>query len=84
MKALETPQTPGTRDGAGRESDRARGRDRERASRRTPEANLRTKILDFRGFYSIIILLLMGGILTPKVNFPGILIQQILASGLTA
>ena len=45
---------------------------------RIPTANLRTKILDFRGFDSSTILNLRGGILRPVGNFPGILSQGIL------
>ena len=41
-------------------------------------ANLRTKILDFRGFDSSIILILRGGILRSLGNFPETVSQQIL------
>ena len=41
-------------------------------------ANLHTKILDFREFYSSIILILRGGILMSMVNFPESLSQRIL------
>ena len=41
-------------------------------------ANLRTKILDFRGFDSSIILILRGGILMSMGNSPEIMSQQIL------
>ena len=41
-------------------------------------ANLRTKILDFRGFDSSRILIPRGGILTSIGNFPEILNQAIL------
>ena len=44
----------------------------------TCTANLRTKILDFRGFDSSIILILRGGILRPIGNFPESLSQAIL------
>ena len=42
-------------------------------------ANLCTKILDFRGFDSSIILMLRGGIPRPIGNFPEVLSQRILA-----
>ena len=42
-------------------------------------ANLRTKILDFRGFDSSRILILSGGILVSIGDFPESLSQQILA-----
>ena len=42
-------------------------------------ANLRTKTLDFRGFHSSILLILRGGILRPKGDFPESLSQAILA-----
>ena len=41
-------------------------------------ANLRTKIMDFRGFYSSIILMLRGGILMSIGNFLVTLSQAIL------
>ena len=41
--------------------------------------NLRTEILDFRGFGSSRILILRGGIPRPKGNFPEMLSQGILA-----
>ena len=41
-------------------------------------ANLRTKIMDFRGFDSNIILILRGGILISKGDFPESLSQEIL------
>ena len=44
-----------------------------------PTANLRTKILDFRGFYSSIILTLRGGVLMSIGNLPEVLSQRILA-----
>ena len=44
----------------------------------TPTANLRTKILDFRGIDSSIILVLRGGIPRPMGNFPEIKSQPIL------
>ena len=40
-------------------------------------ANLRTKVLDFRGFDSSIILILRGGILMSIGNFPESLSQAI-------
>ena len=43
-----------------------------------PTANLRTKILDFRGFDSSRILILRGGIPRPTGNFPETWSQQIL------
>ena len=49
-----------------------------RAPSRCRTANLRTKILDFIGFDSSIILILMGGILMSIGNLPEALIQQIL------
>ena len=42
-------------------------------------ANLRTKILDFRGFDSSIILIIRGGILMTIGDFPENLSQAILA-----
>ena len=42
-------------------------------------ANLRTKILDFRGFAASRILSLRGGILLPTGNFPEMLNRRILA-----
>ena len=44
--------------------------------RRRHTANLRTKILDFRGFDSSIILMLRGGILMSTGNFPESLSQR--------
>ena len=41
-------------------------------------ANLRTEILDFRGFDSSIILIVRGGIGGPLGNFPEVLSQAIL------
>ena len=41
-------------------------------------ANLRTNIMDFRGFDSSIILILRGGIPRPMGNFPESLSQAIL------
>ena len=49
-----------------------------KASKDARTANLRTKILDFRGFDSSIILISMGGILRPTGNFPEVLSQAIL------
>ena len=49
------------------------------ACKRLGTANLRTKILDFRGFDSSIILVLRGGILISTGGFPDILSQEILA-----
>ena len=43
-----------------------------------PTANLRTKIMDFRGFDSSRILILRGGILRPVGNFPECLNQATL------
>ena len=45
-------------------------------------ANLRTKILDFRGFDSSRILFLRGGILMSIGDFPEVLSQQILVVGI--
>ena len=44
----------------------------------TGTANLRTTILDFRGFYSSVNLILRGGIPRPIGNYPDILSQRIL------
>ena len=46
---------------------------------RLPTANLRTKILDFGGFYASRIFILRGGILMSKGNTPDVLSQRILA-----
>ena len=46
---------------------------------RPDTANLRTKILDLRGFCSSIILILRGGISRPIGDFPETLSQRILA-----
>ena len=43
-----------------------------------PTANLRTRILDFRGFDSSRILILRGGILMPRGHFQYCLSQQTL------
>ena len=43
-------------------------------------ANLRTKILDFRGFGSSVVLSLRGGVLMSIGNFPESLSQQILVA----
>ena len=48
--------------------------------RKGPTANLRTKILDFRGFDSNIILILRGGILMSVGDFLEIVSQAILVS----
>ena len=48
------------------------------APRHSHTANLRTEILDFRGFDPSIILILMGGIPRPIGNFPEVLSQLIL------
>ena len=61
--------------GCGRERDLCRSWSREGEDMR---ANLRTKILDFRGFDSSRILILRGGILMSIGNFPEILSQRIL------
>ena len=47
-------------------------------SRPAPYGNLRTKLLDFRGFDSSIILILRCGILMSIENLPDFLSQQIL------
>ena len=54
-------------------------RPRKCASSIEATANLRTKILDFRGFDSRIILILRGGVLMSIGDFPESLSQQILA-----
>ena len=46
-------------------------------------ANLRTSIMDFRGFDSSIILILRGGILMPIGNFPESLTQAMLADAMS-
>ena len=47
-------------------------------------ANLRTKILDFRGFDTSIILILRGGVLVCIGGFPEIVSQRILAGMILA
>ena len=47
-----------------------------------PTPNMSTEILDFRGFDSSAILILRGGILRSRGNFPEILSQQILVGRL--
>ena len=48
------------------------------AEEKRPTANLRTKILDIRGFDSSIIFILRAGILMSIGNFPEVLSQRIL------
>ena len=56
-----------------------RALERQRTSLRMGTANLRTKILDFRGLDSSRILILRGGILMSIGNFPEIVSQPVLA-----
>ena len=87
MRLNKTPHHAASPEGGKRSSDVGSGGSERRSPKKpgTPReslcdmANLRTKILDFRGFDSSIISILRGGVLMSIGEFPESLSQAILA-----